>query len=671
MLTVSDTVSIAAVNSINTGYAAHLDVGALTVSDTASAVVGDVSTLQTLAAKLNSVTVADVGTTPSCSNLAGLLTAIDTIDMITLSESNTPLVVTSAQLATYGTVFDTITTYKATVSDTVATTTVDSINTHYASHLATGALTVSDTSANVNGDLTTLEALGSKLNTVTITDTATTVQAVAIAAGLATFLSGTIAVSDTGASILSSLSGLLTNVGKIGTITVSNGETPLVVTSTQLSTYGTVFAKIPAYFVTVCNTIATATVDSINTTYNGHLATGALTVSDTAANVNGDLTTLEGLGSKLNTVAITGNATAAQAVAIAAGLSGYLSGAINVSDLGTGIVAVLPGLLTSIAKIGTITVSNSQIPMVVTSTQLATDGTVLAKITTYSVTVSNTIATTTVDSIATQYNGHLATSALTVFDTAANVYGDLTTLAGLGSKLHTVTVSDTVTATQAGAIATGLNPYIAGQIVVTDTAAKMMANIDALQILATGSKLGALTITTAAPALNATVAQVNSDSTAINAVMGATGANANAILYIQGTSSGDTINVTGLTHTTDIALGSNNATMSFVSNVGTVSGVADTVTLGSAASTVEYTVNSGVEVISGFQFGTDVLRLSLGSVNVADFAATDVMVNNVSGIALTVSDYPTQGVILLSTGISAATLTNDHASSVENHFLIS
>ncbi len=695
-LRVSNSLATATVDSINTVYGTRLATGALHVSDTAAHVFGDLTTLMALGNKLNSVvvtseataaqavaitggllayisgivTVTDVGSA-IVSALAGLLTNIDTINTITISDSATPLVVTSAELATYGAVFDAIISYTATVSDTISTATVDSINASYSANLATGALTVSDTANHVNADLVTLEALGSTLNSVAVTGTATATQAVAIAAGLSGYVAGTIAVSDTGANIVSNLSGLLTNVGTIGAITVSDSGTPMVVTSTTLSTDSTVFAKIGTYTVTVSDTIAIAAVDSINTSYRSHLATGALTVSDTAANVIGDLSTLEELGSKLNTVAITGTATAAQAVTIAVGLSSYVTGVINVSDVGTGIVAALAGLLTNIAKIGTITVSNSGTPLVVTSAQFGADGAVFSDIVAYTATVSDTIATATVNSINTTYGTHLASSALTVSDSVANVYGDLATLQGLGSKLNTVTVTGTATATQAAAIATDLGSHITGQIAVTDSASKMMTNIDALQTLVNDNALGALNISTPAPAVTATVAQVNNDSAAINDVMGAPGANANAVLYVQGTGSADTIDASSLAHVTDISLGLNGATMSYSASAVTVTGATDSVTLGSTASTVEYTALSGTEVITGFQFGIDVLNMSLNAFTLADLHVDDVTVNGVNALAVTFQGHNDTGVLLMNTGMSASTVLADHVFAAGNHMLVS
>ena len=82
-------------------------------------------------------------------------------------------------------------------------------------------------------------------------------------------------------------------------------------------------------------------------------------------------------------------------------------------------------------------------------------------------------------------------------------------------------------------------------------------------------------------------------------------------------------------------------------------------------------MGSGVEVVNGFQFGTDLLNLSLGSISASDFSCSDITVNGNAAVALTVSDDPSRGVILMTPGLSAADLQNDHLFIAGTHILVS
>ena len=70
------------------------------------------------------------------------------------------------------------------------------------------------------GDVSTLQTLGAKLNSITVTGTATAANAVTIATGLANYIPGTIAVTDSGANVVASLSRLQSKNAKIGVITL-------------------------------------------------------------------------------------------------------------------------------------------------------------------------------------------------------------------------------------------------------------------------------------------------------------------------------------------------------------------------------------------------------------------------------------------------------------------
>ena len=364
-----------------------------------------------------------------------------------------------------------ISSYTVVLTDTLTAAAAVAIS---PSHLASAALTVSDTASNVNTNLAALQALANALNTVTVTGSTNAAQAVTIATSLTTHLIGTIAVSDTGANVAASLAGLLANNAAIGTITLSDSATPLSLTSAALTTNSAVLGKISSYTVVLTNTLTAAAAVAVSPS---HLASAALTVSDTASNVNTNLAALQALATALNTVTVTGSTNAAQAVTIATSLTTHLIGTIAVTDTGANVAASLAGLLTNNAAIGTIVLSDSATPLSLTSAALTTNSAVLGKISSYTVVLTNTLTAAAAVAVS---PSHLASAALTVSDTASNVNTNLAALQALATALNTVTVTGSTNAAQAVTIATSLTTHLIGTIAVSDTGANVLASLAGL-----------------------------------------------------------------------------------------------------------------------------------------------------------------------------------------------
>jgi hypothetical protein len=705
---VSDLLTTTQVDTIISGYNAHLAPGALTVADTATAVAGDITALIGLGTKLLSVSVNDAAvvaealtifTLPSsylsapiaisdtgadiAAEFDGLETNITSISTITVSDSAT-LLVTSTQLSADGGVFLRLASGSFfTVTDPISAAAALAIDGTYDAALAAGALAVTDTAANLSGATAALGLIGAKLGSVTeaVSDAATADQAVTIAVGLTDHLSsGAITISDTGANIVTDFAALATNIAKIGTITVSDARTaPLLVTSDELTGDTTLVAKLvtAGCTFTVTDPVTAALALSISGTYSANLAAGALTVTDTATDVSANRVALSVLSTKLGTITVSDSATAYEASLITAALPGHLTAAtIAVSDTGADIVGELTDLLNGVGKLSTITVSDASTALTVTSAELSADSTFFGKIAAYTLTDSDTNDIVTTNSIITGYNAHLAAGALNVSDTAANVTADLTALGNLGTKLGTVLVSGTATAAQAAAIS-ALTSHITGGVDVTDTASNMIAHLDGLQTLEAAGSIGTFTLTTPTRAISVSALQFNADTTVVRAILNADTA-LNPVIYITGTSGGDTVDTSSLNSSTDISLGANTATMSFISAAATVTGTPNTVTLagsnGPGANTLEYTAASGVEVINGFDFGRDLLNISLGSVSAADLSATDVTIGGAPAIAVTFAGSPTYGVLLVNSigaSVTAASLLSDHQFTAGSHVLIS
>ena len=615
-----------------------------------------------------------------------------TIGSIALSDGGTPTItLTAATLIADAGVLAAINgNYLLSVSSgTVTEAQVAALDGGVGSHLIAG-LAVSDSAAHVSAYLDTLQSLGGRVASIALTGVSPV-------------------VSLTAAQLISDSATVLKIGGSYG-ISVSGTATAAQATGANATLVG----KLTAGFA-ISDSAAgvTSHLDALQTLAGGGaIASIALndvstpTISVTAATLVADALALGEITTSYNLSISSGTVTADQAVALPQGVTAHLFPGVHISDSVGDVVGDLNSLETVVSTIAAIALTDGSPSIEISAATLVADDAALTTISSaYSLSItSGTVTEAEAAALNASVTAHL-TAGLTVHDTAAQVGANLDELGGLGNAVGAITLSDgttptiTVTAAtlaaNAGAlekisgsynlvassgvvtaaqvstiIADGLNSHISGTIAVTDTASRMMGSLDALESLASAGHLGTTTMAVSAPAYNATVAQVNSDSLAINDVMGATGANANAVLYVQGTSGGDTMDAGTLAHVTDISLGSNAATMSFVGSAASVSGTPDSLTLGGNAATVEYTMGSGVEVISGFQFGTDILNLALNGADPSDLVVSAVTVNSAAAIAINLTDDTTHGVILMTPGVSATSVSNDHLFAAGSHVLV-
>ena len=142
-----------------------------------------------------------------------------------------------------------------------------------------------------------------------------------------------------------------------------------------------------------------------------------------------------------------------------------------------------------------------------------------------------------------------------------------------------------------------------------------------------------------------------------------------------GTSSADTLNLTGQTAVTTVNLSSNTAQVSAGLNQPSLSfiGAPDAITLGTAGATIEYALapTSGIETIANFTLGRDELNIDLMGFASSVLQAFDTTVSGNAAIAITSSADRTHGIVLLNTtGQTASSLIAGHTAFTDGHALI-
>jgi hypothetical protein len=275
-----------------------------------------------------------------------------------------------------------------------------------------------------------------------------------------------------------------------------------------------------------------------------------------------------------------------------------------------------------------------------------------------------------------------------------------------------ITLPDTAAQAIAAWQANSAMPAVA----ITDSSADISTNLNALQSLAAAGKITALTLTDSTPlAISAT--QMTSDAALLSllassehlAVTGATVAGAPSLqgsasvasfsvsdtatnvtaartvlaadskltaITVAGTAGGDTVNLTGNNKPVTINLGADTAIVASGLSAPTLTfiGAPDSVILGGGAATVDYALqaSSGIETITGFQFGLDKLDINLEGIATGSLRAYDTSVSGQHAVALAAAGNLSQGVVLvgLSASITAATLLSGHVTFSSGHALI-
>jgi Tryptophan-rich Synechocystis species C-terminal domain len=138
-----------------------------------------------------------------------------------------------------------------------------------------------------------------------------------------------------------------------------------------------------------------------------------------------------------------------------------------------------------------------------------------------------------------------------------------------------------------------------------------------------------------------------------------------------------TVNLTSQVQPATVNLGTNTASASSGLSAPALSfiGPLDSISLGTGAATIEYALqaSSGIETVSGFILGTDLLNIDLLGAANGTLVAHDTTVNGNAAISLASSADPSHGLVLtnLGGGLTAAQLLASHTTFVGGHALIS
>ncbi len=590
--------------------AANTHVTSIAVSDTAVNVVTNIAALQALGTKLTSIALTNSGT-PTLSITGAQFTADGTaIGKITTAYNLSVSAVKAANAATVG------------------------ANTHVT------AITISDTAADVVANIAALQALSTKLTSITLTDSATpnlaitsaqlTADATAlgkitsaynlsVSAVLAANASSTaskahvtaLSVSDTAANIVTNLTALqtLATSGKLTVIAVTNSATPLSITAAQLAADATALGKITGTYSLAVSGVTAA--NAASTGANTHVT--SIIVSDTAANVLANLAALQALSTKLSSITLTNSTTPTLAItgaqliadatalgkitsaytltvsavlaanATAAGANTHVT-AITVADTAANIATNLATLQALSTKLIAITVMNTATPLAITAAQLTADAVTLAKITSaYSLTVS---AVTAANAASVTAQAHV--TSVSVSDTAANIVTNLAALQTLSTKLTAITLTNTGTPSlaitdaqltaDAATLAKITSPHTLAVSAVTGTGNSLTLSNDSITLASTGASA---TIT----GNGNTIAASNNDT-----------------VTIIGTGNTANLSGTGTTAGDSTASGTNSYSLTGTSAIATLSGSADNATVAGTSNTAIFSTTAtgtGTATLSG------------------------------------------------------------------------
>ena len=627
------------------------------------------------------------------------LNSLGKLQSIAVSDSN-PLALTYTQFTAYPTALGKLPgTYTASVSGVAyANAGVMQGNAHVAS------FSVSDSWANVSTALTIL-AGDTKLSSVVLTGTGTPPLALTAAqyaadAAILAKIAGTYALTVSGAAA-SAAGGLQTNpmvtsftvsdswanVGTALAILAANtklssvaltgpGTPPLALTAAQYSADAGILAKIAGtYALTVSGAAASAA---------GGLQTNPMvtsfTVSDSSANVAANIATLNGLAKlqltalsdsnplALNYTQFTAYPTVlgklpstytASVTGVTYANAGMVQGnahvkSFAVSDSWTNVSAALTVLAADTKLTSVVLTGSGTPPLALTGTQYIADAGVLAKIIgTYALTVTGAAA-----SAAGGLQTNPMVTSFTVSDSSANVAANIATLNSLG-KLQSIAVSDSnplaLTYAQFTTYQTAL-----GRLPSTYTVSVNGASVADAGTLQAKTHVGSFGVSDTAANVTAAITQLNADGKLSS-------------LAIGGTTSGDTVLLTGSGAAATINLNGDTASMAASSLTLpklTFIGTPDAITLGTGASVIDYTLqsSSGVETIANFQFGLDHLDINLNS---GTLQAADATCNGQSAITLCGSADKTHGVVLTNVGgMTAGAMTASHITVSAGHALI-
>jgi hypothetical protein len=567
-----------------------------------------------------------------------------------------------------------------------------SLNTSLPNALGTGSLHISDSAADISSTIDTLNGLGGRLATITLND--------ATPAPLS--ITGTQFANDTT---------VLTNITTPGwKINLISGVTADQAVALQNSAFlGDLNAPM-----NVADTAANvqndlATLEAEKNVH--HIGTITLSGANRSFTLSGTtlLATMDALGAIDGgfTIAVSDAMTVDQVGSVASSLWPHIQN-LEVADNAADVVANLTVLQSVHASIGSIHLSDNTPEIDISKALLLANSAVLAEIDNPTLTIgvtdqSPTFTAGEATSLTSPVYTRLA-HGLVIQDNVANVQDDLGQLHTMVAHIGSITLTNPDTAITLSAVQAetdqdalakigqfgldltgpitaadvhalendGLESHLSRPLNLTDSTANLLSHLSDLHQFILDGKLGTVALTTPSTPVVVSGDAATTDADAINAILAASNAGPHT-LYIDATTGGHTVNTTPFAGVSDIALGTNTATMAFsngppaTATIDTNATDAGQVTLGSGNNILEYTTGSGVQIVSGFQFGLDTLNLTLAS---GTLQATDVIYGNVLSIELTDSNSATKGLLLLGTGVTASDLMTNHASTFGTHTII-
>ena len=411
-------------------------------------------------------------------------------------------------------------------------------------------LAITDSSANIASNLDALQASASKITSIAANDTnalavtlsQVTADATALskinsgaytlavsgvtANGAASTLSGnskiaSISISDTAANIASNLNTLQANVAKITAVTRTDSAA-LSLSATQVVSDATILSKINSGSYTLAITDSSANIasnlDALQASASKITSiaandTNALAV--TLSQVTADATALSKINSGAYTLAVSG-VTANGAASTLSGNSKIAS--ISISDTAANIASNLNTLQANVAKITAMVTSDTS-TISITSSQLTADSGALAKLNAggYSINVTDSQAAANAATLLSTNNKVVSVS---ITDSSANIASSLNALQTNASHVNSITLSDgtpiAISATQLVNDASVLAKISGGYtLAISDSAANIAANIDALEAAYRAGHLSSIVETGTQAPINITAAQLASDGDVI------------------------------------------------------------------------------------------------------------------------------------------------------------
>ena len=431
------------VNQVKT-VISNTHVTKIAVSDFSSSILGNLSSLQALGTKLSTITFYDpapVMTVPAATYLA---------NQSTLNKIISPYSVIVSGLAT-----NSIT---KVLTDT---------------HV--GSVTVVDSSSNIAANLSSLQALGSKLESIsispgtstsialtqnqylsnlgilnTIKGTYSLVVSGVTSSNLNTILGdnriGTFTFNDASANIASVLDTLQNNIAKVVSITQSGLVTPLNISNSQLIKDAAILAKISNPYTLTVSEVGIANL----TTVFSNLHVKTISILDSSENIAKNIETLQALGLKLISVALSGTISP-----MALTYTQFISNAITINKIsGSYLLAISKVtvkntfILASNQHVTYINVEDSSGNIATNLKALNDLGASVKSITQSGTIASMKLTAVTVGNVQNIFSKFTNTYSIDVVDTSVNIAANLDALQAIVNNLLSIRLSETLTPIQ-------------------------------------------------------------------------------------------------------------------------------------------------------------------------------------------------------------------------------